>query len=755
MFTRSIKFFWVVLVLYVVMSGLLLNPDVPLTNDGPYYFLLAQSIVSQQGYRDIFHPDKTIDVEYPPFYPLFLAFILVFFPETIVGLKIVSILFGMASLIAIYILFSDRSKKYAQETKSATSKSPLTTYYLLLIAHPSLLLLLTATNLWFLSFSTTIAPEIAYLFFSLFTLISLKGAGDKKDYFNKYLFIAILGTVISCYIKSIGFSLIFTSVIYFIIKRQWRKGFFTFIFTSLTVLPWIIRNKIVGGGTISQDYINQFLIGHGVNLLNIGKTIFYNVTHYVRTISTLLMPGYFLGVSNFEGERSFSFLYSLLGKKEYFEPQSTWLFTTFIIIFFASIVCIGFVNQLKRKQPQEIYVLCYLFILFLFPKGFYLSSANRYFLPLLPFILYYFLKGIFLFETWRQKIKRFPSKALKYSLGFAICFILLIANLVPAFRLTKGNISYLANYKFLSDEERKDYHSFWGIDYFTPATWIKKNTSLDSIIMHCFPPAFYIYTNRKTVFFLITPTDPWQATVNSQKRKSMINRIETKKVDYLVTGHRIEREIIDCLNQDSEVFIFVPLVIFKTEMKTIKIYKVVKVNLQMKLLDKQGMDWYKKQDYKRAILEFDKILKIQPNLKTYFDLGQCYEKKGLYKKAIMMYKQAVQLEPTYEIAKNRLRILRQKEKIKQNPDNPSLYYELGKFYLKDLDLNRAIENFKYALWLDTLKSSIHYNLGLAYLGKKKYTSAIEEFETCLKLEQGFKYKYKIKHYIKIAKLKLK
>ncbi len=735
------------------MTGLLLNPDPPLTNDGPYYLVLAQSVVSHQGYRDIFHPTEMLDVEYPPLYPLLLAFLLIIFPKTIIGLKLLSILFGVGVLMIVYYFFANQYEDLP-ELKFFSVKCKTKIYNFPFITYSLLLLLLTFTNLWFLAFSTTIAPEIIYLFFSLITLIFLEKWIDKKNYFNRYLVFTVLSVAMSFYIKALGISLILTGVIYFIIKKYYKKGFLFLIITSSVVLPWIIRNRIINKISLSQDYIGQFLIGNNLNFLDMAETIFYNIVHYIYGLFTLLLPGYFLGKSTFQGEESFSFLYSLIGKKEYFDPQSLNAFTIVISLLLSFIVGIGFINQLKKKKLPEIYVLSYLFILLLFPKRFYISSSNRYLLPLLPFILCYFLKGIFLFEVWRLKIKPSFFRSLNANFGWILCFILLVGNLVPAGCMIKGNITYLNNYKFLSTQERKDYHSRWLLDYFTPADWIKENTPQNSVVMHCFPPAFYLQSNRKSVFFLLSPAGPWLIKINLEKMKVIADRINSENVNYLVVGHQAEREIINYLRQYSKIFMFEKLAIFKTEMKTVEIYKVIKTNSQIKLLNKQGIDYYEKGDYEQAVLKLDRLIQLQPNCKTYFNLGQCYEGQELFMQAGEMYKESVRLESANKTAKTRLGIVRQKEKIKQNPGDPAGYESIGKSYLEDGNLNKAIENLKYALGLNASGASLHYNLGTAYFRKKEYKSALEEFKKSLFLNKDLKDKHRIKHYIKIVKMKL-
>ncbi|MCK5534855.1 tetratricopeptide repeat protein [bacterium] len=738
-FLSKNKYLLFILGLFVLISGLLLNPDLPMENDEPYYFVLAKSLSLQKGYVHLYYPGEgLVDVEYPPLYPICLALIMKLVEYQVVFLKILSLLFGGAALIAVYIFFTRKNKtSFLPETKQS--------FYLWL-------LFFTATNWWFLSFSVIIAPEIAYLFFSLAALYFLEKYNQQTTLINKYLFGAILLLIMTFYTKTLGLALIIAAVIYFLwIERKYKKGLVLGGISLGLISPWLLKNSLITNAdkVISQNYLNQFFFGYEGNLWNIIKTVGLNIFNYGKAIAHLLLPGYFMGESMFEGLSYSPFFCSLMNNDRLFKPQVLPVVSFFIIVFFCGMTIFGFIRQLiKKKSLMEIYILCYLGIIMIFPSCFYINAGKRYLVSLLPFILYYFFRGIFFVEKWRLKIQEESLKTGNNKKGFLYFsnlwvisgIVLLLGNLIPDFWSVKGNISYLADYKVSSEKEKRNYHSFWLNDYFTLAEWIKKNTPPDAVLMHFFPAAFYLHTERKVTFFDRLPYYPEERNFNDIKAD-----IEKRKVGYIITGSSKQEEIVSWLNIELSQYVFIPI----AEIEVNRVYKAFKVNSLIKEKYKQGAFWYKEGKYDLAIAEFRKAQAIVSTFVGYFNLGRCYEEKGEREKAQKMYKQAVVLQPDFKVGKIRADILFYQQLIDVQPHNYQHYYQLGKSFLESYQYDKAIDNFSGALALNPSFYQVHYFLGLSYLGNKDYREAIMEFKKALILTPEIK--YKTKHYLKIAR----
>ncbi len=729
------------------MSVPLVNSDLPFLNtDSPFYLILAQSISSGQGYKDIYYPGNPFNVEFPFFYPFILALFLKIYPENyVVFLKLLSILFGIGSLIVVHIFFSNRIKRQTIKLK------PFNNYYLPLIA------LFTCTNLWFVSFSTSILPEIPYLFFSFVSLILLNKYEKSSKGLDRYFLFTVFSLTITFFTRSIGLALIMAIVVYFIIvKRKYKKGCYLIGSWLFLSLPWLIRTLLVSPLAISNSYISQFIGGHKESVVNILKAIIWNITHYWQLISTLLLPGLFF--SKFTREMScFPFLRGLINKRtEYYTPGAFPVLFILLAFIIFGVALIGFVYHLKKRKLAEIYILCYLSIICIFPPWFFGESGNRFFMPILPFMLFYFFTGLFLLVNFfkfgmtdtRKEQEKTNNKILG-RIGLIICFVALIINLIPVGRLIRANLKYLINYRHLSLEERKDYYPSWFMDRFMPACWIKNNTSPDTIFMHDYPPPFYLVTGRKTVYFTETPCPERKMDL-----VEIASNIRQKGVNCIVTIMSEEEKMLRQLNQQMDDMIFFPLVRFESTDELIKIYKVSKINPQAKMLNQKGINWYYKGNFKKASEQFKRAIEIDAHPLEYFNLGQCYERENLIKEAFFTYKKAVKMESSYGLAKDKINILKQQERIKNGLCSPKEYLKLGRLYLKNYKaVYQAIYCFKKALEFDSNHAIIHYELGRAYVIDEAYNDALREFETALKLEPDLK--YKIKHYIRVAKQKKK
>ncbi len=630
-----------IIVLYLILSGLLLNQDLPLEGDSSIFFNLGKSLSSGMGYKDLYFPGNPLHVQYPYFYPFFLSLCLLILPETVIGLKLSSVLFGIASLVAIRIFFYDECKN-RQDIKFSMDEFHHKNIYFLA-------LLVISTNLWFLSFSIAIIPEMAYLFFSMLSIIIVKHYVKEHNLVNKYLWLLLICLGVVFYTKTIGFSLLLAVVGYlFFIAEDYKKGLLITCWELLLVLLWLKFFVFVPKqNVVSQDYITQLSPLISFSFISTIKLWAANFWGYFKSITSLFSPAYFLGDESFEGKQYFLLLYTLIEKKTIFSPDSLPLFYRLIILSIGGITCFGFLNRMKNIDLSEVYVLCYLLIILICPSSFFAYSSNRYLFSLFPFLIFYFFSGIILVLRKMQKVfnKKIDNIAL-YGTGV----FLLISNLLPTIFWIKNNISYVIDYKYLSIDEKREYHPFWLWDYFSSAYWVKKNTLPGAIIMYVCPQAFYLYSHRKTVFFNVLPYDPRGTVLEEIK---LI--IKEKKVNYIVESYKKQEEIITRLNDDFKNFVFVPLVKF---LDGGIIYKVANVPSKVKLLNIEGVYCYNRKNYNEAILKFKESIKIKPTFVTYYNLGRCYESKRMFSLALQMYKEAIQLQSNYELAKENYEIVR-------------------------------------------------------------------------------------------------
>ncbi|MCK5533712.1 tetratricopeptide repeat protein [bacterium] len=696
------KYFLVILVLFILLSGVLINLDLPVFGkDSSFYLILSRSISSGQGYSDLYYPQNPPNTEFPFVYPLILAMILKIFPKAVIELKLLSVLFGLASLIGIYLLFLNKHNNDVQNKRFTA-----VIYDLARLNHEWVILLLVCTNLWFLLFSTLIASEIIYLFFSLITLIWLEKYADNVKVVNKYLFLVSFMLIASFFIKFIGFSLFMAGSIYFfMIRNKYKKGLLLVVFYFLLILPWIIRLILVSDSAVSMNYLDQFILGHRLSVMNIARAIPGNIIRYTYKIPAFLFSGYFSPLV-------------LKGKKVYF------IFSALGSIFIFINVLWGFILNFRKGKNNliNIYTLCYLGIIIVLPGCLYAKIGNRLFFPLLPFIIYYFLNGLVVMIFWFSRFVNLSFFKNKYwVLVGGLCFIF-IGNLFVILRSAKSNGLYCSGCTSLSKIQREKYILSWYIGQLTVIEWVRENTLLNDAFMCSNPALFYLETNRRAVYFQKEPYYP-----NYRRETEEIEFIiKDKKIKYIIADNDEQKEIIDQINyQENIKLILVPLKKFKLlEEGWIEIYKVVEINLQAKALNSQGVYSFSNKDFKQAIANFKKVLEIDPNFLLYFNLGSCYEKKGLFEESAGFYNKAIDLQPNYEIAKNRVSFLRQKRVVEKKPKDAGEYLLLGDIYLKNHDFFQAVLSFKRALQLDSRLTIAYYNLGIVYSYVQDYDLAI-------------------------------
>lgn len=741
MFNLNNKGFIVIVILYTILSGLLLNADLPIVDEEPFYFLLSKSIVSGQGYRDIFYPGNPFNTEYPPFYPSLMALVLMVFPNNMVCLKIISILFGIASLVIIYSFFCakyDNIEKTNLPLNSNGAKPKIFKLQTTTI-NKFLLLLFVCTNPLFLSYSVRIVAEMGYLLFSLISIFFLEKYSGKDNSNKSYLLIGIISLIFAFYTKMMGLSLVLAILLYFFIKKKYKEFWLIGGISFFCFSPWIIRNILVSG--LPMDYLTSIISGYKTSSSSMPKLIFWNIINYGYSIKDIFLPGCFLDKLTWE----LPSLFSLLNRENYFSLPFPALFSIFLI----SIIFFGFyLKTRKRLSLVTIYVLCYLAVLLLCPYNFFLSDGKRYLYQILPFLTYYFVSGL----SGIEKIRFLHCNIKKIIIGFFV-LIVIIPNLMCDIHLIKGNINYLLNYRNLSKEEKADYYAPWFNVYFLAASWVKERLPLSACIMHYSPYTFYLYSGHKTIWF----------PLREQIVKENLEHIKEKEVDYIIIGTKEKRDLVKKLNMVSNSFVFIPIVSFVKghwQEGFSLVYKIISVDPKIKKLYQEGGYYYVKKDYNQARLRFEKALKFSVDLVGYYNLGIVYEKMGLINEAISMYQKALKIEPNFQIVENRLNILCQQEFLRRDGENLIGYKKLGDCYLKNYDYREAIDC--YAKYLEISKKQgvsgdkrrreillVHYNLGKAYLNQGDYSKTIKEFKKSFKETPEFK--YKIKHYIKVAK----
>ena len=356
----SVKLFWSLLALVLILYLLLLNDGLSDFVDNARYINAAKSLVTGQGYNHIYSRIITPQTLYPPGYPLVLAALMLLFSQNILVFKLVSVITTGCALVAFFFLLRRRTD----------------------FVSAAVITLLAGVSPLIVRFSVVELTEAPYLFLSMLALLFVEKSADKKG-IDRHLWPAILVGAGAYYTKSAAIVLLPAAVIYFAGKKDFKKlSIYSSGFLAL-ISPWLIRSltmKTSANGT----YLKQLMWKNPYNVA-LGKATAFD--YLGRAFSNLGHYG------------SFGF-----GALPYARSAVVGRMPIILMVGVAVPVCIlvitGLIQQIRhRAQAAEIYVLCYFAMYLLWPM-----NDIRFIHPVLPFILFYCFLGA---KAIQREIRKF------------------------------------------------------------------------------------------------------------------------------------------------------------------------------------------------------------------------------------------------------------------------------------------------------------------------------------------------------------
>ncbi len=204
---------------------------------------------------------------------------------------------------------------------------------------------------------------------------------------------------------------------------------------------------------------------------------------------------------------------------------------------------------------------------------------------------------------------------------------------------------------------------------------------------------------------------------------------------------------------------------YQESLNYIKIAKKIYAN-NKNILFEEINTYYHYKDYETTKQKLNAFLKLFPNNYKAHKL-LIYIEKGIekdYKNSLISVKQAQQIFPdsiefqnqeadiylrTGNFDKAQLTI---ENSIKQNPEDPTLYYNLALLFNKKQDYEKSVEICKKAIELDTNYLAAIYNVGTFYLQYGlTYNVALSDMSLAQYKSQGSEFENKTIEYLKKAK----
>jgi hypothetical protein len=457
-----------------------------LNHDGAVYIILSQSLVSGEGYRNLYVVDSPPHTKFPPIFPLLLASIVYLFDLNFWAMKLFVVMIGTVALYAVYLFFR----------RMAGNRVALIILVSAGVSH----------GVWF--YSRSILSEIPYLLFSFVSLYLLESYKEERARILSKAWITALTIGIASLTRTIGLALLVGGVAYialergksspFDLRRRLTKSGLLALLACAPVALWFLRNWVVSVGTTPVAYLQEYglkdyasIDSKMTGLNDLYELIYHNVYIY------------------------------LIGSSKIIIPYFSWFSLPIVNILITTITLVGFfICLIKKRTILEYYVIPYVMALLLFPVPY-----SRYLVPLIPIISYYFFVAlreavhlVFFRHQLFVKQEVFGSVSMIFAV-LAICtnFTLLTLDSIP-------NRGHNNNYSYREDEDENMYESI--------LPWVKANTTPQNIFIWSKPALRYLLAQRKSAP-LLTTTDT----------KRVLASLEDTRVEYVVVDSFSDRTL--------------------------------------------------------------------------------------------------------------------------------------------------------------------------------------------------------------------
>ncbi len=378
------------LFIYIVISILLFDPKLFIGGDNVIYMVLAESIISGKGYRNLHSPEEPAHTLYPFGFPLLLSLPFLIFGSNVIVLKFLVLLTGIGAFVFMYKICELLFKEKVVIVMAFHLSIPLFIIY----------------NHWILS-------EMPFLCFSLATVyFFMKAQRDNKEIFY---YLSFISATYSFFIRAAGISLILAICLFLVLRKQYKYFIIILLIFLAVFIPWQIRTASIPGTVSYIDQLfakNPYQIGLGrISFVEFLVRIWQNFTLYSFTILPMtLIP-----------------------------ILQSHLFAILPGCFFTLLIIIGFVKRLRKFSIIESY---FIFSVIILLSWLEIWSSERFLLSILPiFIIYIFVALFWLVE----KI------SFKYSVETVTGVVILlsiIAHIQVTPDVVRNNIAYLSGDKY-------------------------------------------------------------------------------------------------------------------------------------------------------------------------------------------------------------------------------------------------------------------------------------------------------------------
>jgi 4-amino-4-deoxy-L-arabinose transferase-like glycosyltransferase len=425
-----------------------LDPNLFLWGDNAHYMIVAKSLATGHGFRDIQTPGNPPFTFPVPLFPLALAPIVRFFDYDLIPLKLFVTVIAVLTVLAAWRLFR----------------------LLLDVRRAVLLTVMVAVSPQFVSFSHQVMTELPYLGLSLLALLWAICYARQEEAFGRAAVYTVLAVSAATLTRTIGVTLVLGIAAFLVIdgagvlRRRIGKAA---LMCACCATVWLAANASI---LAAIPYYGEFRNGtasgrHGAAGTGLLSRVATNVAAYAGALPETVYYGYSLR-----------------------DPAPRLVGA--VIVF---ITLLGFVySAWRRRASLEYYCVAYAGVLLLYEPS---NSGNlrRYLVPLIPFLFYYFARGIEILGVFAVRMRWSRTAASRWSRPATLALLAFIA-LANFARTVQASVLH-------RQPEMFDFYR-WGdfAGYRRMAEWIRVNTPESGIVSTRGAYVFHVWSRRHVLW---------------------------------------------------------------------------------------------------------------------------------------------------------------------------------------------------------------------------------------------------------------
>lgn len=443
---------------FLIAGYLALNELNIYTPDSTRYLVWANSIAQGDGFLDQTAPEPERYVIHAPFYAVVLAPIARFIPFDIISLKIVTLMFGVLTIVLFYQWLSR-----ILDSASAFLGS----------------VLLAASPL-FLQYSTEILSDVPFaaclmLVFLLFERMPREGQPPVWSVFA-------IGALIAAGIllREVGTSLLLGALLYFVLQRDFKNALVVLLVTLIPYGLWLYRNEVIVAGIEHPALTNSKLFfQHSYSLPNDSLLTEF----FARAMSNTMVYAKLLGGLVFFP--TYISTPSLLVSK--FDPsvlliQQVMNYAGYLVgSAFLLLAAWGLYADVRNgglAKLRSSFLGCYLLIILLYP-----INDRRFLVPIMLLAIFYMLLGGK--EALRWLTDRGRNIPHMWAAIAAMVAVLLIPNIVWSGRYISNSLAYQHSARVFVDSQKESVDYPW---HFTKlfrdvGVWVQAHSDTSEVFL--------------------------------------------------------------------------------------------------------------------------------------------------------------------------------------------------------------------------------------------------------------------------------